>query len=292
MKPQLSHNIVKERTRQAWDMLEACTLCPRACSAARLQSERGDCQIGARAIVSSAFPHHGEEKCLRGFAGSGTIFFSGCNLHCIYCQNHEISQDVEGHEVNTEEIALMMLELQRSGCHNVNWVTPTHVIPYVLDALAIALENGFNLPIVYNSGGYDAVPTLKLLDGIVNIYMPDFKYWDSATAERLSDAPDYPEVACAALKEMHRQVGDLTLDDRGIATRGLLVRHLVLPDGLAGTKEIVRFIYNEISPNTAINIMGQYHPHWKAHQVQTLRRPVHMSEVTEARRLARDLNIL
>jgi putative pyruvate formate lyase activating enzyme len=215
--------------------------------------------VGRQARVSSCFPHHGEENCLRGWQGSGTIFFSGCNLLCVFCQNWEISHELEGRDVSPQQLAEMMLALAAAGCHNINWVTPTHVVPQALAALALAAEQGLRLPIVYNSGGYDLLETLRLLDGVVDIYMPDFKLWDPDVAERLLKARDYPEVARRALTEMHRQVGVLQLDEHGLARRGLLVRHLVMPNGLAGTGEIARWLAETLSPDTYVNVMAQYH---------------------------------
>jgi putative pyruvate formate lyase activating enzyme len=215
-------------------------------------------------MVSSYGPHFGEEAPLVGRHGSGTIFFTYCNLHCAFCQNYTISQLGEGSPVSPEALAGMMLSLQVKGCHNINLVSPTHVVPYILEALALAAAKGLRLPLVYNTGGYDSLETLKLLDGVIDIYMPDMKYSDGQTAQELSDIRDYPEVNQAAVKEMHRQVGDLLTDESGVATRGLLVRHLVLPDGLAGTEGVVKFLAEEISPNTYLNVMAQYHPCYHA----------------------------
>jgi len=218
------------------------------------------CKVGRYAIVSSYFPHHGEEDCLRGWRGSGTIFLSGCNLRCVYCQNFEISWGLEGAPARPERLAGMMLELQARGCHNINFVTPEHVVPQIMEALPLAISGGLRLPLVYNTSGYDSLESLALLDGIVDIYMPDFKYWEPEMARTYSRAPDYPEVAKRALKEMHRQVGDLVMDERGVAQRGLLIRHLVLPDNIAGTREVMNWIARELSPNSYVNVMAQYHP--------------------------------
>ena len=212
-------------------------------------------------MVSSYGPHFGEEAPLVGSHGSGTIFFTYCNLRCIFCQNYTISQLGEGDAIDREELARIMLSLQAMGCHNINLVSPTHVVPYILDALELAAGIGLYLPLVYNSGGYDSVETLELLDGIVDIYMPDMKYSDEETAEQLSGIKDYPRLNRAAVKEMHRQVGDLKLDEQGVAQCGLLVRHLVLPHNLAGTREVVRFLAQEVSSNTYLNIMAQYRTH-------------------------------
>jgi putative pyruvate formate lyase activating enzyme len=267
-------------------MLEECHLCPRQFRVNRPAGESGKCHITEQAVVSSYGPHFGEEAPLVGRHGSGTIFFVYCNLKCVFCQNYTISQLGEGSPVNKEALAKMMLSLQKQGCHNVNLVSPTHVVPYILEALEIAVDMGLYLPLVYNSGGYDSVETLRLLDGIVDIYMPDMKYSDERIAEQLSGIKDYPSVNKAAIKEMHRQVGDLKLDEQGIAQRGLLVRHLVLPNQLAGTQEVVCFLAQEISTNTYLNIMAQYHPCYQAFDIPSLRRPLQREEFTEAVELA------
>jgi len=238
-------------------------------------------------MVSSYGPHFGEEAPLVGRYGSGTIFFTYCNLRCVFCQNYTISQLGEGSIASREGLAKTMLALQAKGCHNINLVSPTHVIPYILDALELAVTMGLHLPLVYNTGGYDSIETLQLLDGIIDIYMPDMKYSDEKTAEQLSGIKDYPEVNKAAVKEMHRQVGDLQLDEQGIAQRGLLIRHLVLPNGLAGTRGIVRFLAQEVSTSTYLNIMAQYHPCHKAFNIPLLSRPVNQQEFSEAIELAR-----
>jgi putative pyruvate formate lyase activating enzyme len=249
-----------QRTEKAFALLERCTLCPRACRVERLRGERGTCRAGHFPEVSSYSPHFGEESPLVGLHGSGTIFLTHCNLRCSFCQNFSISHLGEGREVSFERLARMMLELQDLGCHNINFVTPTHYVPQILEALQVAIGLGLWIPLVYNSSGYDSVETLKLLDGIFDIYMPDFKFAGPDPAREYCRAPDYPEAARSAIKEMHRQVRDLEVDEDGIARRGLLVRHLVLPEGLAGTDEVVRFLADEISPKTYLNIMDQYHP--------------------------------
>ncbi len=246
-----------------------------------MAGEKGKCQVTDQALVSSYGPHFGEEAPLVGRRGSGTIFFSYCNLKCIFCQNYTISQLGEGVPVSKEELARIMLSLQEKGCHNVNLVSPTHVVPHILEALELAVEQGLRLPLVYNTGGYDSLETLKLLDGVVDIYMPDMKYSDEKVAEKLSGVKNYPQVNRAAVKEMHRQVGDLEIVD-GIARRGLLVRHLVLPNNLAGTHEIVRFLAQEISPNTYLNIMAQYHPCYRAYELPELGRPITEEEFIRA----------
>lgn len=250
---------IPERTEKALAFLESCTLCPRLCRINRLVGEKGTCRAGRLLEISSYSPHFGEESPLVGLHGSGTIFLTHCNLRCRFCQNYSISHRGEGSEVSSERLARMMLELQSLSCHNINFVTPTHYVPQILEALPTAIEKGLRVPLVYNSSGYDSVATLRLLDGIFDIYMPDFKFADSGPAEEYCQAADYPQVARQAIKEMYGQVGDLVLDERGIARRGLLVRHLVLPERLAGTAEVVRFLAEEISPNTYLNIMDQYH---------------------------------
>jgi len=261
-------------------------VCPRRCSVNRLAGESGECQVTTQVIVSSYGPHFGEEAPLVGRHGSGTIFFAYCNLHCAFCQNYTISQLGEGSPVDREKLARMMLSLQDKGCHNINLVSPTHVVPYILDALELAAAKGLHLPLVYNTGGYDTIETLKLLDGVVDIYMPDMKYSNEKIAEQLSGIKDYPKVNKAAVREMHRQVGDLQLDEQGIAQRGLLVRHLVLPNGLAGTGEVVRFLAQKVSTNTYLNIMAQYHPCYKAFDMPQLARPLLKQEFYEAIELA------
>jgi putative pyruvate formate lyase activating enzyme len=244
------------------------------------------CRTGAQAVVASFGPHFGEESCLVGRRGSGTIFFSWCNLRCQFCQNYDISQLGEGREAEPKEIAAMMLDLQERGCHNINFVTPSHVVPQILAAVSIAAEHGLRLPLVYNTGGYDALISLKLLDGVVDIYMPDVKYADGSLARKHSKVRNYPALNQAAVKEMHRQVGDLVCDDDGIARRGLLVRHLVLPEGIAGTADIVRFLANDISPDTFLNVMEQYRPCFRAQDIPDLNRPITRNEYREALRLA------
>ena len=280
-----------ERVEQALAILENCCLCPRRCQVNRLNGELGKCSTGRKAFVSSFGPHFGEEAPLVGSGGSGTIFFAFCNLKCCFCQNYSISQLGEGWEVEAGELAGMMLSLERKGCHNINFVSPTHVVPQILEALEIAVESGLSVPLVYNSGGYDAVETLKLLDGVFDIYMPDMKYSAEQNARRFSGIDDYPQINRAAVKEMHRQGGDLQLDDNGVATRGLLVRHLVLPDGLAGTAEVCRFLSREISVNTYLNVMAQYHPCYRAYDLPELARSISSKEFIEAIETARSCGL-
>ena len=282
---------LKERVGAAISLLENCCVCPRGCGANRLAGEVGRCRTPREAIVSSYGPHFGEEGPLVGSCGSGTIFFTNCNLECLFCQNYSISQLGEGEPVTREDLADIMLSLQSKGCHNVNLVSPTHVVPQILAGLELAAESGLNIPVVYNSGGYDSVETLTILDGIVDIYMPDMKYDEGGTARELSGIDNYPEVNRAAVREMHRQTGDLEMSRSGVAQRGLLVRHLVLPHGLAGTEGIVRFLSQEISRNTYVNIMAQYHPCYKALRTPGLERRISSAEFVEALSLARQAGL-
>jgi len=246
-----------ERARQS---LQACTACPRNCQINRFEGKFGVCKTGRHAFVSSHFAHHGEEDCLTGWKGSGTVFFAGCNLRCVFCQNFDISWQVRGTPTPPRELAARMLDLQAQGCHNINLVTPEHVVPQIVEALPFAIEGGLRLPLVYNTSAYDSMESLALLDGLVDIYMPDFKYWDAAMARKYSRAPDYPEVARRVIKEMHRQVGNLVIAHNGLARRGLLIRHLVMPEDVAGTWAVMRWIADELSPETYVNLMAQYYP--------------------------------
>jgi putative pyruvate formate lyase activating enzyme len=277
-----------ERARHSRQHLENCDLCARYCRVNRPQSIRGAvCRTGARAVVYSAGPHHGEENCLRGWHGSGTIFFSWCNLRCVYCQNWEISWEGEGREVSDKELAEMMLELQALGCHNINLVTPSHVVAQILAAVSIAAEQGLRLPLVYNTSGYDSPEALALLDGVIDIYMPDMKYGDDRLARQYSHVRDYVRVNKAAVREMHRQVGDLVIDTEGLAKRGLLVRHLVLPNGISGVEAVLKFLAEDISTNTYLNLMGQYRPCYRASEYPGLDRPISRAEFSEALAIAR-----
>lgn len=279
---------LEEREERAQEALKSCELCPRRCKVNRLQGETGMCRTASEAVVSSYGPHFGEEAPLVGLHGSGTIFFTHCNLRCMFCQNYPISQLGDGRVTSKGELAKMMLSLQERGCHNINLVTPTHVVPQILEALKVAAGLGLSIPLVYNCGGYESLETLRLLDGIVDIYMPDMKYSDERNARRFSGVKDYPSVNRAAVKEMHRQVGDLRIDERGVAKRGLLVRHLVLPNGIAGTEGVVRFIAEEVSPNTYLNVMAQYYPAHRAFKIPVLSRPLTRQEFTDAVSLARE----
>ncbi|MBI5839487.1 MAG: 4Fe-4S cluster-binding domain-containing protein [Chloroflexi bacterium] len=283
----LSHSgELARRAEQAREHLAKCDLCAWECKVDRLAGKTGVCKTGKKAKVNSFGPHPGEEDPLRGWSGSGTIFFTRCNLLCQFCQNHEISQTEAGKEVTTEELAHIMLELQASGCHNINFVSPSHVVAQILAGLVIAAKDGLHIPLVYNTGGYDSLPALGLLDGVIDIYMPDMKYAHPLTALKYSKARDYPKCNQIAVEEMHRQVGDLQVDEHGIATRGLLVRHLILPNGLAGTKEIVRFLAGKISRDTYLNLMDQYRPCYNARLFPQLNRPITTREYEEAVQLA------
>ena len=281
------------RVERAASQLAECRICPRNCGADRLNAEHGTCKTGYLALVSSAFPHLGEEDCLRGWRGSGTIFFASCNLRCVFCQNFDISQTNAGTAVTPEQLAALMLELQGLQCHNINFVTPSHVVPQILQAMVIAVENGLRLPLVYNTSAYDALATLRLLDGVVDIYMPDFKFWNEEPAQRYLQAKDYPDVARQALREMHRQVGDLKTDENGIAKRGVLVRHLVMPDLPEETQASMKFLAEEISSDTYVNIMPQYHPAGKVSSKKyiELNRRTSRAEFAEGIRLAKQAGL-
>ena len=279
------------RIRTTREYLSDCTLCPRKCRVDRLAGQTGICKTGASAWVSSYSPHYGEESPLVGKNGSGTIFFTHCNLMCTFCQNYDISHQGVGHEVTDGQLAAMMIELQRLGCHNINFVTPSHVIPQILEALSIAVKDGLQVPLVYNSSGYDSIETLNLLEGVFDIYMPDFKFWDPKIAQKTSNATDYPEIARTAIKEMHRQVGDLVIDANGFAEKGLLVRHLILPRGLAGTRDIMHYIAHGISPDTYVNIMSQYRPCGRAAEIRELAARTTGAEYSEALKIAEEEGI-
>lgn len=283
--------LLKKKTDAARDILKSCVLCPRKCRVDRLSGKTGVCKTGSEALVSSYHPHFGEEAPLVGSKGSGTIFFTNCNLLCIFCQNFDISHEGYGQPVSAEQMAEMMLQLQECGCHNINFVTPTHVVPNILAALVPAVEEGLTVPLVYNSSGYDSVETLRLLEGVFDIYMPDFKFWSSDYAEMTCGAADYPEIARRALIEMHRQVGDLALDASGIARRGLLIRHLVLPSDFSGTREIMRFIAHDISSNSYVNIMPQYRPCGRATEIRDLSEPLSREDYQTAMQAAEEEGI-
>ncbi|MCF6154199.1 MAG: radical SAM protein [Candidatus Brocadia sp.] len=280
-----------ERIVKARKLLKECQICPRRCKVNRLENKLGVCKVGKLMKVSSYNPHFGEESPLVGTHGSGTIFITSCSLGCVFCQNYDISHLGEGYEVSFERFAQMMVELQNMGCHNINFVTPTHVVPQILEALPIAIRDGLNIPLVYNTGGYDLVETLQLLEGVFDIYMPDFKFSDNDVAAKFCKAGDYPQVAMKAIKEMHKQVGDLVVNDRGIAERGLIVRHLVMPNGLAGTHKVMQFLAKEISLNTYVNIMDQYHPYGIAHKYPEINRRISFDEFGDALQIAQEEGI-
>jgi putative pyruvate formate lyase activating enzyme len=289
---QLSANELAQRAKDLGAIYESCRLCPRACGVNRKKRERGVCRAAARAKVAAAHPHFGEERVLVGRGGSGTIFFSHCNLLCVFCQNYNISHFGEGEYISDSQLAEMMIALQRQGCENINLVTPTHVIPSIVSALQEAVQRGLRLPLVYNCSGWEPPEIVRMLDGIVDIYLPDFKYMDGSVAERLSNgAASYPEVTAAAIREMNRQVGELTVDEKGVAVRGLIIRHLVLPENLAGTDAFVRWVAAETGPATYVNIMGQYRPEYKAREMAALRRRITRTEYEQALTWAREAGL-
>lgn len=269
------------------EFLKECRLCPRECRVNRLNGERGVCQAGLELKVSSAFPHFGEEPPLVGHHGSGTIFLTHCNLRCVFCQNYDISHLGHGEPVTSSGMAQVMVRLQEMGCHNINFVTPTHYAPQIMATLPEAIEKGLRLPIVYNCSGYESLEVIRLLEGVVDIYMPDAKYMDERYSKELSNAPDYPEVLKVVLKEMHRQVGDLTADSKGITERGLLIRHLVMPNGVASSEAVFRFIADEISVHSYVNVMDQYRPEYRAHEFPDINRRITQKEYLEAIQWAR-----
>lgn len=282
--------VTPQSIQKLMGMMSPCTLCPRACKALRAKGQAGFCGIGTLPVVSSSGPHFGEEDVLVGRGGSGTIFFAGCNLGCIFCQNYQISHLRQGSQVSVDQLAQTMLDLQAMGCVNINLVTPTHLAGTIAMAIAMAREQGLHVPIVYNSGGYDSVETLSLLEGFIDIYMPDMKYADDHEAAELSHAPDYTQVNRNAVLEMHRQVGGLQIRD-GIAVRGLLVRHLVLPGGTASSNKVIDWLAEHLGPDTAINVMGQYRPCYRAHKVERLRRPPTIQEIQAVRDYAQQMGL-
>ncbi len=279
------------RAKKAYLSLKNCKICPWKCGVDRLRGEKGKCHLGEEPMISFFNPHFGEENVLVGSHGSGTIFFTSCNLFCVYCQNYEISQLRFGNEISYKGLAEVMLSIKDKGCHNLNLVTPTPQIPSILKALALARERNLDIPLVYNTNGYDSVETLSLLDGLVDIYMPDIKYFSKESAKKYSLASDYPEKCKEAVKEMHRQVGDLEINKEGVAKRGLLVRHLVLPNNVSNSKEVLRFIKEEISKDTLINIMDQYRPCYRASNYPELSRPLKKEEYNEVLKYAKELNL-
>jgi putative pyruvate formate lyase activating enzyme len=286
---------LERRVADAYDLLgPRCVVCPRGCKVDRREDVKGLCAIGRQAVVASCFPHFGEEDCLRGRNGSGTIFFSGCNLRCVFCQNHDISWEVRGERTTPERLASMMLELQAIGCHNINWVTPEHVVPQILEALPHAVAGGLELPIVYNTSSYDSLDSLRLMEGVVDVYMPDFKVWTRERARRYLKRPDYAEVARETVREMHRQVGDLVLDDRGLARRGVILRHLVMPGQLDETEAILRYVAEELGTGCYVNLMAQYYVSGKVGkggEYMEIARGLERSEYVQALAVAEELGL-
>ena len=281
---------LKERVEKAISMLSECNVCPHECGVNRLENKKGFCKIGRNVYVASYFPHRGEEFPIRGYFGSGTVFFSFCNMKCVYCQNYDISQLGEGREINPEQLSEIMIELQEQGCHNINWVSPSHVVPQLLEALYLAVKKGLRIPIVYNTSSYDSMESLKLLEGIVDIYLPDIKYLNNDFGKKYSKVKNYGNVVKENIKEMYRQVGDLKVDDRGIAYRGVLVRHLVLPNDISNTKEVLEFL-KSVSPDIHVNVMSQYHPYFKAFDYPELNRMITSKEYFDALNYAEKLGL-
>jgi putative pyruvate formate lyase activating enzyme len=291
----LSRAELERRASEARELLgPRCLVCPRGCKVDRRADVAGLCAVGRDAVVASYFPHFGEEDCLRGWRGSGTIFFSGCNLRCVFCQNHDISWELRGERVTPARLAAMMLELQAIGCHNINWVTPEHVVPQILEAFPLAVAGGLRLPIVYNTSSYDSLDSLRLMEGVVDVFMPDFKLWTSECARRYLKRADYPDVARETVKEMHRQVGDLLLDRQGLARRGVILRHLVMPGLVDETEAILRFVAEELGPGCYVNLMAQYYVSGKVGQdgqYEEIARRVYREEYEQALALARELGL-
>ncbi|MCD6318171.1 radical SAM protein [Candidatus Aerophobetes bacterium] len=281
---------LKKRIKRAYGLMESCRICPRNCRVNR-REKKGYCRAGLKVSVSSFHLHFGEEPPISGYRGSGTIFFTYCNLRCVFCQNYPISHLGNGNEISPERLSDMMIVLQKKGAHNINLVTPTHFVPQILFSLDLAIEKGLQIPLVYNCGGYESVETLKLLEEVVDIYMPDIKYGGRKEGEKYSSAPNYFEVAKKAVKEMHRQVGNLKLNKEGIAKRGLLVRHLILPNGLAETKNVFNFVAKEISPQTYVSIMSQYFPAYKALYIEELNRKITLKEYNQALKIAEEVGL-
>ena len=282
---------LKKIAAQCFATLKACVICPRKCKVNRLEDKQGFCKTGKLAKVFSFYPHHGEEPPISGTQGSGAIFFSHCNMGCVYCQNYEFSQLGRGKEYTCEELAQIMLKLQGQGCHNINLVTPTHVLPQILKSLELAAAQGLKIPLVYNSSGYELTETLQLLEGIVDIYLPDMRYADGKCSERLSKAVDYPRYNQQTIKEMYRQVGKAEFDDAGLIKKGLIVRHLVLPQRVSGTEEIMQFISKEISQDTYISLMSQYLPYYQAAGYPEISRRLKAVEYTEAKKILEKYNL-
>jgi putative pyruvate formate lyase activating enzyme len=282
---------LNQRIQLLKEFLKECRLCPRECRVNRLNGEVGYCKAPSEIMVSSAFPHFGEEPPLVGYHGSGTIFLTHCNLRCVFCQNYDISHLGRGEQITSSEIAKAMVKLQEMGCHNINFVTPTHYAPQIVASLPEAIEMGLSLPIVYNCSGYESIEVIRLLDGVIDIYMPDAKYMDEKFSKQFSNAPDYPEVIKKVLREMHRQVGDLKTNSKGIAERGLLIRHLVMPGGVASSEAVLKFIAEEISSHSYVNIMDQYRPEYRAYEYSEISRRVSHKEYLEAIQMAKRFHL-
>jgi putative pyruvate formate lyase activating enzyme len=282
---------LKQRVGLLKEFLQECRLCPRQCRINRLNGELGYCGAGSGLMVSSAFPHFGEERPLVGSHGSGTIFLTHCNLRCVFCQNYDISHLGRGESITPSEMARAMLRLQEMDCHNINFVTPTHYAPQIVESLLEAIRMGLQLPIVYNCSGYESIEVIQLLEGVIDIYMPDAKYMEEEYSKRFSNAPDYPDVLRKVLKEMHRQVGDLTINSKGIAERGLLIRHLVMPQGVASSEAILKFIAEEISVHSYVNIMDQYRPEYRSHDYPEISRRITQKEYVEAIQFAKRFHL-
>lgn len=283
--------ILHERVQILKQFLEECQLCPRRCKVNRIKGQKGYCKAPAELMVSSAFPHFGEEPPLVGTHGSGTIFLTHCNLRCVFCQNYEISHLGQGEKITPKELAEIMIYLQKQGCHNINLVTPTHYVPQIVESLMYAIEMGLDIPLVYNCGGYESLEIIKLLEGIFDIYMPDIKFLNPTHSSLFCEAPDYPQIVKSIVKEMHRQVGDLKLNEKGIAFKGLLIRHLVMPNGTSDTPEVLKFVATEVSLHSYINIMAQYRPLYRAHEFPFISRRITPKEYLEALHLARELGL-
>jgi putative pyruvate formate lyase activating enzyme len=282
---------LQKRIQLLMEILKECRLCPRECRVNRLDGEVGYCGAPSELMISSAFPHFGEESPLVGYHGSGTIFLTHCNLRCIFCQNYDISHLGRGERITKSDMARLMLRLQELGCHNINFVTPTHYAPQIIASLPEAINMGLRLPIVYNCSGYESIEVIQLLEGVVDIYMPDAKYMDEKHSKRFSNAPDYPEVIKKVLQEMHRQVGDLATNSKGVAERGLLIRHLVMPGGVASSEAVLRFIAEKISPHSYVNIMDQYRPEYRAHEYPEIDRRITHKEYIEATQIAKRFHL-
>jgi putative pyruvate formate lyase activating enzyme len=282
---------LNQRIRLLMEFLKECRLCPRECRVNRLKGEVGYCKAPSGIMVSSAFPHFGEEPPLVGYHGSGTIFLTHCNLRCVFCQNYDISHLGKGERITSSEMAKAMFKLQEVGCHNINFVTPTHYAPQIVASLPEAIEMGLSLPLVYNCSGYESIEVIRLLEGVIDIYMPDAKYMDEKFSKQFSDAPDYPEIIRKVLREMHRQVGDLKTNAQGIAEKGLLIRHLVMPGGIASSQAVLKFIAEEISSHSYVNIMDQYRPEYQAYEYSEISRRITRKEYLEVIQMAKRFHL-